>query len=248
MLIDLKFLVDKYSINPQGLSHFGAHEGQEVPKYKALKFKEVHLFEPQNEIFEILEKLYANEENIFLYKFGLGSKSETVSIYADNENNGESASVLKPKKHTTLYPEITFDIKEQVEIKAYDSLNICNVNFLVLDIQGYELFALKVSKKALSKIDYIYTEINREELYENNTTIKQLDSFLKGYNFIRVETRWAKDGYLPWGDAFYINKKKVSLSIRAIVLLKNIINTSKIYFIYLKAKFVIKFLIKRIIN
>ena len=37
MLTDLKFLVDRYNINPKGLSHFGAHEGQEVPKYKELK-------------------------------------------------------------------------------------------------------------------------------------------------------------------------------------------------------------------
>jgi FkbM family methyltransferase len=248
MLIDLKFLINKYNIEPKGLSHFGAHVGQEVPIYLELKFKEVYLFEPQSEIFKILEKSFASEENIFLFNFGLGLKNERVSIYADNENSGESASVLEPKKHKILYPDITFDAKEEIELKQYDSLNLNNVNFLVLDIQGYELFALRGSIKSLSKIDYIYTEINRDELYVNNTTINELDSFLKGHDFIRVETRWAKDGYLPWGDAFYINNKKINSAKRIIYLFINIANSTEFYYFYLKIKFLIKSFIRKIIN
>ena len=61
-------------------------------------------------------------------------------------------------------------------------------------------------RETLNRIDYIYSEVNRDEMYENNVLINQLDEFLSSYNFTRVETYWPDDK-LGWGDAFYIKKK-----------------------------------------
>ena len=102
------------------------------------------------------------------------------------------------------------DLKEEIEIKVYDELNISGVNFICIDTQGYELEALKGCKNSLKKIDYIYTEVNRDYLYEENPLISDLDLFLKNFGFIRVETKWAKDGLLPWGDAFYVKLKNLT--------------------------------------
>jgi hypothetical protein len=62
---------------------------------------------------------------------------------------------------------------------------------------------LKGGIKTLATIDYILTEVNRDELYENCTRIEQLDSFLETLNFQRVETHWEGG---TWGDAFYLKK------------------------------------------
>ena len=57
----------------------------------------------------------------------------------------------------------------------------------------------------MEHIDYVYCEVNRDEVYENNAFIEQIDDYLEEYNLIRVETSW--DGGI-WGDALYMKEKK----------------------------------------
>ena len=61
----------------------------------------------------------------------------------------------------------------------------------------------------LDEIIYIKTEVNRKELYKNCALVKDLDKYLKRYNFLRVKTVWW-DKTVPWGDAFYIKTHQLS--------------------------------------
>jgi hypothetical protein len=72
-----------------------------------------------------------------------------------------------------------------------------------MDVQGYELEVLKGAKKTLENVDYVYCEVNRDEVYEGNAYVEELDEFLSQYNMERVETSW--EGQI-WGDALYIRK------------------------------------------
>ena len=74
-------------------------------------------------------------------------------------------------------------------------------NFLNIDLQGAELLALKGMKNLLKHFDYLYLEVNKEELYENCNLIGEIDEYVKQFNFKRVETVMTKEN---WGDAFYI--------------------------------------------
>ena len=58
--------------------------------------------------------------------------------------------------------------------------------------------------KTLEHIDYVYCEVNRDEVYEENAFVEEIDKFLKFYNMDRVETDWIGD---IWGDALYIKRK-----------------------------------------
>lgn len=73
-----------------------------------------------------------------------------------------------------------------------------------LDIQGAELLALKGADDILNNIDYIYTEINIKEIYENCCLLHQVDDYLKSFGFIRIIINITHYG---WGDAFYIKIK-----------------------------------------
>jgi hypothetical protein len=75
-------------------------------------------------------------------------------------------------------------------------------NFLNLDIQGVELRALKSLGKYLENIDYIYTEVNSDYVYEKCDLIGDIDKYLSTFGFKRVETSWFGD--CKWGDAFYV--------------------------------------------
>jgi len=85
---------------------------------------------------------------------------------------------------------------------------VCNYeidyNFLNLDIQGVELKALKGMEEYLNKVDYIYTEVNSDYVYEKCAIIGEVDEYLLKFGLHRVETKWCGD--CRWGDAFYIRK------------------------------------------
>jgi len=209
VLLTLDYLVKKYNLKINGVSHFGAHLGEEVSSYKALNIKNIHLFEPQSKIFNSLKKDFLDDKDVFLYNFGLGEQNISMQMFIP-ENYEMSASLLEPKHHKTLYPDISFQGSEEVEIRIYDELKIEDVNFLNIDIQGYELLALKGSQEALrNKIDYIFIEVAMIDLYKNNALVGELDEFLEEFNFIRVETKWV-NRFVLWGDALYIKKHNLN--------------------------------------
>ena len=82
-----------------------------------------------------------------------------------------------------------------------------NVNFVNLDIQGVELRALKSMESYLNNIDYIYTEVNIEEVYKDCDQMSDLTEYLARHNFSLVDARIYRE--YGWGDAFYIKNKNL---------------------------------------
>jgi len=52
-------------------------------------------------------------------------------------------------------------------------------------------------------LDYIYAEVNEEELYVGISLLPEIDTYLEGFGFCRVGTYMTPK---KWGDAFYIKK------------------------------------------
>ena len=210
MLLDFSNLIKKYNCKTHGIAHFGAHHGQELDEYLLIGFNEIHLFEPQTKAFKILQSKIKINENVFVYNYGLGSKNENFELNIDT-GDGQSSSILKPHLHIELYPYIEFKEKEIIKVKRFDCQNLTNVNFLNLDIQGYELEALRGCESALkNQIEYIYTEVNRKELYRDCCLIHEIDVFLRRFDFLRVKTKWWNT-LTPWGDSFYVRKSKLGI-------------------------------------
>jgi len=208
MLISFRQLKQKYDMNISGVIHIGAHFGQEAKDYVDNGITEMVFFEPLSENLEVLEynlSYVANDANIMIYPVALGNEEKEVEMYVSNRDR-MCSSVLKPKVVLEQYPDITFDERETVEMMRLDDtdLEFDNFNFLNIDVQGYELEVLKGGAKTLEGIDYIYTEINRAEVYENTPHVDELDTYLKPYGFIRVESDWTGD---TWGDGLYIKEK-----------------------------------------
>ena len=231
MLIKLSDLVKKYNMQITGVSHFGAHLGQEVLTYKELSIRNIHLFEPQKDIFNDLVKKFSNDNDVNLYNIGLGSENKTTNINLSPGNDGQSASILDPEKHKAFYPDIEFYGKEQIELRIYDDLAIEGVNFFNIDIQGYELHALNGSLETLrNDIEYIFIEVSRKELYEGSALVQDLDKFLEKLNFIRVETKWVSYR-IPWGDALYIKRDKASRVSISLLKLRKFIERYALYYL-----------------
>ncbi len=232
-LLDLTKLDDTYKLTVKGVAHFGAYTGEEVEDYRKLNYRPIHLFEPQKKLFKKLEESFSRDEDIFLYNLGLGKENITSKLFLSPSNEGASASLLKPSGHLKYHPEIKFEDTENIEIRTYDEFDLSNVNYLNIDIQGYELEALKGSENSLKKyIEYIYIEISREEMYEDAILKNQLDSYLKGFGFIRVSTRWASSK-IPWGDAFYIKKTEVNTYKKILIVINKFLENFKFYYFFI---------------
>jgi FkbM family methyltransferase len=204
MLISFTQIKNNYKMNISGIIHVGGHFGEEICEYVETGIQNIVIFEPLVSNFTTLERNVRNlNANIQGHQVALGSTEGTVDMYVSS-NKGLSSSILKPKKHLTQYRDITFNVKESVDLKTLDSYNYKNFNFLNMDVQGYELEVLKGAKKTLEYIDYVYCEVNRDEVYEDNAYIEEIDEFLSSYNMERVETDWQGD---TWGDALYIKNK-----------------------------------------
>ena len=189
-------------MNISGIIHVGGHYGEELDEYVYNGIQDIIVFEPLERNFDILfknvEKLNAN---ILGHQVALGSSDGSFDMYVSS-NGALSSSLLKPKKHLDQYKNITFDEVETVEVKTLDSFELTGYNFINMDVQGFELEVLKGGKNTLDYVDYVYCEVNRDEVYENNAYVEEIDVFLS--DFSRVETEWTGE---TWGDALYIRKR-----------------------------------------
>jgi FkbM family methyltransferase len=201
MLISLKDIISKYNINFKGILHVGAHECEELNDYeKNISRDKILWIEAMSNKVEFCKEKYPG---INIEQALISDKIENVTF--NISDNGQSSSLLDFGLHKIHHPDVKFINSIEMKTKLLKDI-ICNYNidynFINLDIQGVELRALKSMEEYLHKIDYIYTEVNSDYVYKDCNLITEIDEYLKQFNFIRVETRWA--GETCWGDAFYI--------------------------------------------
>lgn len=206
MLINFTTLKHKYNMNITGIIHIGGHYGEEIGEYVSNGIQNITIFEPLERNFNVLyENVKGLSADIHGHQVALGPQSGTATMFVSN-NEAQSSSILKPKEHLVQHPQVQFNETEEVQVETLDSYGLYEYNFINMDVQGYELEVLMGGMQTINYIDYIYCEINRGEVYENNVHVEELDEFLSSYDFERVETFWPREDYL-WGDALYIKHK-----------------------------------------
>ena len=212
MLFDLIKLAKRWNVNPKKILHVGAHEGEELEQYRKLQFEKITWVEAQpNKVVFLKSKFNLEEceviEAAVWDEVGVQQKLKVTS-------NSQSTSLLDLELHKYFYPSIIVESEIHVTTTTLDHLfPEQRFDFISLDIQGAELNALKGFSEGLKYATWIYTEVNKEELYSNCGLVHEIDDFLAHYGFKRVATRWT---VFPWGDAFYC--KSSSLGKRRITI------------------------------
>lgn len=119
-------------------------------------------------------------------------------------DNLQSSSLLELAEHTTYYPEIEVsELLAVTTIRLEDLIPETSFFMINLDIQGAELEALRSLGRLLKDVRVIYTEVNREELYEKCPRVEEIDQWLDSHGFKRIITAWTPHG---WGDAVYVRR------------------------------------------
>lgn len=208
MFISVAELSQDWNVSPNGVLHIGAHLAEEAEQYEKFGWVPAIWVEAQPKLAEQLRlKLSSSRHKVI--EAAIWEESD-VKFKLHIASNSQSSSLLNFGSHSKSYPDIKFTSEIEVSTKRLDSLINLNEmpNFINLDIQGVELPAIKSLGILIEKLDYIYVEVNRKEVYEGCTQVTDLDDYLAIKGFERVMTRWYfREG---WGDALYVRQSLIS--------------------------------------
>jgi len=95
---------------------------------------------------------------------------------------------IKDRDYNLKNPQ-TKIIVDGVRLDTFiDENHIDNIDLLCIDLQGYELNAIKSLGNYLHKVKYIITECSIVSTYTNGATFKELNEYLSNYNFKYVSS------------------------------------------------------------
>ena len=207
MLIKLHYLCQKYKLKLKGILHIGAHMCEERGDYirEGMNDSKVIWVEGNSNIVRKIRAMYPKA----IIWDAIISDEDNIPTKLHIANNGQSSSILDFGTHAGYYCDIKF-VNDLVSVTKtvktlYKENNIANdfANFLNIDIQGAELMALKGMGELLNNFDYLYLEVNMEELYKDCNMVEEIDEYVAKFGFKRVEIRMTE---YKWGDAFYMKK------------------------------------------
>lgn len=212
MLIQVSELVKVWGLKPRGVLHVGAHKAEEAIAYEEAGWLPVIWVEAQPELVKCLTR-DLNGENHKVLEAAVWDV-EGLKKSFNVASNSQSSSLLEFGTHSSAYPSVRISDQYEVTTKRLDTLlrDFEIPNFANLDIQGVEGRAIISLGTTIEKVDAIYTEVNKWEVYLGCTLIKDLDVLLESMGFSRVAVRWVLGK--GWGDALYLRRESNRNSLR----------------------------------
>lgn len=161
----------------------------------------MHVFEPFPSSFEKMIKNVQNLSLVSCYPYALTNFVGKTNFYSGNPNNAAS-SIGYPVE----WNEFEFD-KTPIQvpcttINQWAKLNnISKIDFMWLDMEGHELYALQHASDILKTVKAIFTEISFEPIREGSCLYTDLKFFLKSEGFEEV---WKSSEGGRFGDALFM--------------------------------------------
>lgn len=148
-------------------------------------------FEPLKVPSEVFKALFAKDENVKLNMVAIGPRFERTKIHISKKEDSSSILPIGPKQ-VALYPGT--QEKEIIEIDIaplslyLKSEDMKTPAMLKLDVQGFEMEALKGCESMLEVIDLIYCECSFIELYNGQKMAYEVIEWLRQrkFNFIGI--------------------------------------------------------------
>jgi FkbM family methyltransferase len=171
---DLIFLYFKNRKKNGVMMDVGVHFGESFIDYAEMGWKIIGFEPDQNNLKKML-----NHPNLILYKNAVSdTDGMDVTLYASNESSGISSLTPFNKGHYAAAMVTTITLTT-----AMQQQGITEVDFLKIDIEGYDLFALKGFPFGKVMPEIIICEFEDAKTASLGYTYKDMGNFLleKGY-------------------------------------------------------------------
>ena len=147
----------------------------------------VYAFEPSKEAFECLDYNLNYKPNTFVYNMALGNTKGFVSTNEVEDNAGMNF-ITESEKGVILDTLDNF----------VENNNITQIDFIKIDVEGYELEVLKGAEKSINKFKpTLLIELNDLTLYRAGISRKDIFDFLdkNGYIYRNIYKEKGIDEY-----------------------------------------------------
>jgi FkbM family methyltransferase len=186
----------------------------------------VYTFEPVPELYEIISSKIKRFSRIKAYPLALAEKNGTSRFYLSEYwrslgTVSGSSSLLQPKEHLIYDHSVIFPRSMKVETRKLDDWasenEISKIDFLWLDMQGYELNMLKASELG-KKAKAIYIEVSFVEAYQGQYLYEDVKRWMHDHGFSLAAVDFDEDSIASelmktnryFGNAIFIRSNESS--------------------------------------
>jgi FkbM family methyltransferase len=174
----------------------GCHYGF-FTKFLSEKFETVHAFDFANDIYQCFEAnmLNFNCDNVVKHPYGLGEIEKDVATndwFARHGRRGPLANHIDPNS-----------TNKEHKIKSLDSLDIKDVDLMMIDTEGYELNVLKGAEQTIkeNKPVLVLEFHNRNLTQKFGYSLDHLKQYVEGLGYRSI-------GYINKVDQVFVSEAK----------------------------------------
>lgn len=178
---------------------------------ESIPYSHIHLFEPSKEYLEESKKILKNFSNITFNNFGLSDKSATLTLYKSKDDNiGWNTLYEKdPLQDEKFFEMMDSECVDVVKLDDYYK-DIDSVDFIKIDVEGYERYVLEGSWNIIEKFKpHILIEVgwgtNHPEWHLNQKTYEKL--FSLGYERVQFDDSTKDVLFIPIRENINITEK-----------------------------------------
>lgn len=204
---------------PQGVLQIGASFGQEMATFLENGIGAGIFVEPLPEPFRALSETCMKLPGFVAVNALCSDETGHKVSFHVASNGGQSSSMLKPKNHLTEFNFVSFDQTVEMTTNRLDHLMaflrqnghaaVCDkMDLLYMDTQGAELKVLRGAGVVLDNINYVLTEVTRNQMYAGAPELNELVDFLEplGFTLNNVNFSWHHQA-----DALFIRKSVLGI-------------------------------------
>jgi FkbM family methyltransferase len=146
----------------------------------------IHAFEPLRLMADTYERLFAGDARTTLHRCAAGTSAMTMDINVSNHPDSSSLLPISDQQ-SQLFPGTQKASVEQVRVVRIDDelpVDALSGPILVkLDVQGFELEALKGMPRLLARASWVYVEVSFMTLYEGQPLADEICAWLAENGF-----------------------------------------------------------------
>lgn len=182
----------------------GGHFGEDTIRMKSMwPNATMHVFEPLPSSFEKMIYSTHNLSKVFCYPYALTTFSGNTNFYIDIPNNAASSIGYPVEWNESEFNKTPIQVP-CITINEWAKFNnISKIDFMWLDMEGHELYALQHARDILGTIRAIYTEISFEPIRIDSCSYINLRNFLESEGFYEA---WKSSDTGRFGDALFVRK------------------------------------------
>lgn len=147
---------------------------------------EMHLFEPNIKLLHHTMVKYDRLENVVYHNHAVGNDNTSIEFYRFDKNYNGLSSVLYNPKWKDLPYEVVVVMMYSLD---YVMRDISHVDFLKVDVEGYEMDVLLGASNSLTsrKVRFIQLE-KAEHIHLSGYTFDDVEKYLKLFGYIPMQT------------------------------------------------------------